>query len=491
MINKYIHNKKGVTLIELMITLAIFGIVLTTIFSINIFGLRTFSLSKTSSDNQFEVRMPTDFIAKKIRYADTIKISTNIPATPTPGSHQIYLESGNLVYKDAGTTSQIIGATGVGDYTFSISKVAGTTNVIKFTVGKSGTTKFDLTTDVIGLNLDKVGITGDTTGIYVEFFTDNADAIVPVSIISLIDPPAQFVPQNNPVSTPLRVTANMSDTSTRQVAARWNPATIDTSTTGIKTSIGRAIGYPGTVEFKVFVGNYEITNIDPISLTINQGQPFSMPTTVEAEYSDGFSSFTQNVEVESWSDTITSSSPGTFTSAGTVSGYVDEDGNPKVVELIVTVNGLVINSISNITETINQGVTYNLPSEIPANMSDGSLQSIPVVWSPTTLDTLTAGIKTSTGTVSGYGTISLTLTVNQSNIPTPIATIVTSGNNGVVKVYGLVGATATLRDKKNDPLGTGTIGPSGEVEITGVKTNQLHDVVLTKTGWNDSLPYNF
>lgn len=481
--NNYLDNRKGITLVELLITIAIFSLVISIIFSMNIFGIRSFALSRDSADSQFEVRMPTDFIAKKIRYANSIKILSTIPTTPTPNSHQIYLENGEIIYKDAGSDSLIIGTSNVDDYTLLFEKTSN--NMVSYTIGKSGTTKFNLKTEVIGLNLDKIGITGDVSGIYVEFFTDNADGVTPVSIASLSDPPTMYAQLNTAVSTPLRVTAAMSDGSTRNVAARWTPSTIDTSTTGMKTSVGRVVGYNGTATFTVVVGNYTISNIADVTISINHNQLFSMPTYVTAESTDGTNTFFHEVPVV-WDTSITSANIGTFVSNGTVDGYA----NPFTLTVIV--NGLSISNIADVSATVNQGVSYTPPTEVIATMSDGSTNPYSVTWSPSTIDTSTHGTKYATGTVVGYSnTVNLTLTVIQSKIPKPVGAIITGGNNGRIRVTGLIGATATLRKSNGQTLGTGVIGASGEVEITGINTNNLHDVVLSKTGWLNSDPYIF
>lgn len=482
MINKYLKFKKGITLIELVLTMAILGLVLSTIFSLNLFGLNTFSLSKVNAENQFEVRMPTDFISRSIRYADSVKILSGIPTNPTFGSHQIYLDNGEIIYKEYGNPKQIIGTKDVGDYSFSIGRKIGTTNVITFTIGKSGTDKFDLTTDVIALNLDVTGITGDTNGIYVEFFTSNADGIIPVSIVNIETPPTKNVQQNAVISTPLRITANMSDGTTRLVAVRWSPSTVDTSTTGLKELVGRVVGYNGQTTFKVYVGNYDLVDLKEFDdIILYKGQAFSMPGYAIGIYSDGVIQFEQEVEV-TWDNIITSSTTGEFIAIG------DVEGIEQQVQLKVIVEDVSIVEVYNVNATVNQGVTYTLPNTVDALMENGTIQPFPVSWNPETLDTMTSGIKYSNGVTDGDRTVTLTLTVIKSRIPTPLVTIPVGGNNGTVHVSGLAGSTAHLRKSNGDILGTGVLDSNGEVTITGININTLHDVILIKAGWFDSFP---
>jgi hypothetical protein len=58
--------------------------------------------------------------------------------------------------------------------------------------------------------------------------------------------------------------------------------------------------------------------------------------------------------------------------------------------------------IDNITDTVNQGTYYSLPTTVNAVMHDGSSRYFDVVWKPSTADTSKAGTYSFEGTVAGY-----------------------------------------------------------------------------------------
>jgi len=115
---KLMQKRKGVSLIELIIVLAIIGIVILLASSSHLFGLNTFSMSQEKSKNQFEVRMATDFVAKKLRYAGSIRmLSSEQTMAPTTGNY-IYLTGGTLYCNEGGLQIPIPGTEGVIDFTF-------------------------------------------------------------------------------------------------------------------------------------------------------------------------------------------------------------------------------------------------------------------------------------------------------------------------------------------------------------------------------------
>lgn len=493
------RTRKGLTLIEIIITLGIFSLVTSTIYSLNLFGIRSFATSNERAENQFEVRMPTDFIAKKLRFANTIKILDDIPSTPTDGAHQIYLDKGELVYKEHGLPAKIIGTSNVGDYTFVVEKTLNTGNVVSFKIGKSGTDKYDLSTDVVVLNLNQIGITGDTTGEYIEFFTNRADSVTPVSIVDLVDPPTMIVNLNASIKNPSRVTAKMSDDTTRQVAARWTPSKIDTTKTGYHFSTGRVVGSNETVTLTVLVGDYSITNIDDIAIEMNKNEFFTMPEYVNASFSDGMNVFDQEVKVSNWDPILDTSTPGgPYESTGTVDKYVDDEGKSKEFRLFLTIKDSYIVDIPNVSETVYQGVSYTLPKQVVATMNDGSFSSFTIVWNPANIDTSSAGTKTSLGTVDGYGPkVTLTVEVIERKLAIESVVVQEGGKeNGVVIVKGTPGATVILKNGDGVVMKNNiTIGSSGEVAIANVDTrgNTKHGaktVMLRLAGWTDSDVWN-
>ncbi|MBP2033507.1 hypothetical protein J2Z42_002210 [Clostridium algifaecis] len=72
----------------------------------------------------------------------------------------------------------------------------------------------------------------------------------------------------------------------------------------------------------------------------------------------------------------------------------------------------VIKSIDNLTASINQWQDYSLPTTVNANMSDGTTTSVAVSWDKSVDTSQAPGNYTYTGTITGYGTVTLTLTIN-------------------------------------------------------------------------------
>ena len=482
-----IRKKNGFTLIEILLVLALLVLVFSSAFSMQFFSNKALNSTSSNAEKQFAIRMPMDFIAKSIRFADSVMIKSSLPVSPTAGTSRFYVdESGNLVYVEKGTTKAILGSDGKADYTLQVTKKSGVANVITITLGKQGTTRFDITTDVEIVNLRTGSITGDASGKYMEFSTTQADSVTPVTITSLVNPPTALVAMGNAVPMPIRVAANMSDGTQRQVAVHWTPSTIDTSSAGYKEATGQVVGYSGTVSFHAMVGTYIIDSIPDPSITVYQNSTFSLPLTVSANLLDGSTPFIAEVPVVWTPTSISTSTPGTFTADGTVVGY------SGTITFTLEVDALTITNIPNLAQTVNQGVSFTLPAEVQAQLDGGTKLNVPIVWTPSSLSTSTSGTLTSQGTVFGYAhPVTFTLTVVQTKLPSPTATVVTSGNNGTIKVYGTAGATAVVRKTNGDTVGTGIIAANGEVMVNNVNTNNAKDVILQKSGWLDSDPYLF
>ncbi len=67
-------NKKGMTLVEIIVAVAIVGIIATVIGNVFIFGSKSFKNSDTQSVNQMDVRLASAAISRELRYADEIEV---------------------------------------------------------------------------------------------------------------------------------------------------------------------------------------------------------------------------------------------------------------------------------------------------------------------------------------------------------------------------------------------------------------------------------
>lgn len=94
-----IKNKRGLTLLELIIAMGILSIVLMCIYSLFGFGNTTFTRGTRQSDIQSSIRLASDYITQQIRYSTEMKILDDaaIPslADIEPYENYIYFDSTN------------------------------------------------------------------------------------------------------------------------------------------------------------------------------------------------------------------------------------------------------------------------------------------------------------------------------------------------------------------------------------------------------------
>jgi hypothetical protein len=124
-----------------------------------------------------------------------------------------------------------------------------------------------------------------------------------------------------------------------------------------------------------------------------------------------------------------------------------------------------------------------MPGTVVAVLSDGKTKNVAVTWNPSSLDTQTAGTKTSVGSVSGTAKkASLTLTVTKSSLAAPkVAVSKMTGSDATVKVSGKIGATVLFNGSS-----VGTIGSGGVLTVSSVNIDTLQSVKLTLAGWDSS-----
>jgi prepilin-type N-terminal cleavage/methylation domain-containing protein len=143
--------KPGITLIELLMAMAIMSIAMVLIFGIYQFSVKTSKEAEFNSKNQFEVRMAADFITKELRYAASAQVLNNAPAASS-GYYDIYVQNtnGSIIFNKNGVPTTPPGLNNVTDFTLTFSS---TNNIISFTIGKAGNTKYDINSKVVMLNI--------------------------------------------------------------------------------------------------------------------------------------------------------------------------------------------------------------------------------------------------------------------------------------------------------------------------------------------------
>ncbi len=219
-----------------------------------------------------------------------------------------------------------------------------------------------------------------------------------------------------------------SDGTKKEVNVDWNLTKINTSKPGIFTLTGTIHGTDKTVFTTLMVKPIPY-KIDDLVKTANSRVFFTVPTTIEAQMTDGSKS---QVPVTWDYGTQSGNKPGVYIFNGTVANYT------KKVKLTLTVTDTgtttkTIKTINNIKTTVTTKSSYTLPTTITAIMTDNSTQSVAVTWGNETKQS--TGVYTYEGTVSGYnGKVSLMLIVtgeggvdpNDPNYPdTPVDTDVT------------------------------------------------------------------
>jgi len=345
------QKKKGLTLIELVIVIAISGIVISSLSSIYVSNMKSFKKSNERSQNQYDVKMAADFITEQLRYAKNVKITNTVPAADE-SSNNIYLsisgDNSQIAYNKKGIAASTPGISNVNDYTLEFTKVSD--DVIKFKVGKKGTNAYDIETQVKVLNIAETSpyIIQGTSGSNVTYIIDEK-----VSDSEAVDLDLSWVKIENasniteniilPSLGPNGCTLTWSSSNTSVVAdngsvtRQESDVTVNLTATVSKSGITKAKVISITVIRKG--ADPAILSISDISDSIILNGVYTMPSTLVATLSDGS---TKNVSV-SWNPSfIDTTSTGMKTCKGTVEGY---DKEVTLTVKVYQVEGPEINTI--------------------------------------------------------------------------------------------------------------------------------------------------
>lgn len=72
---QYLKNEKGLTLVELLVSLAILSIVLALAYSLFFHNFQVFDRGEAQSEIQYEVRMVSDYITRELRNAKKVSLT--------------------------------------------------------------------------------------------------------------------------------------------------------------------------------------------------------------------------------------------------------------------------------------------------------------------------------------------------------------------------------------------------------------------------------
>lgn len=495
-----LNSRSGVSLFELIIVLAIIGIVIMVAASSDLFGLNTFRKAEENSKNQFETRMASDFITKHLRYADSLALLAS-PQTSAPsadGYNYIYVNGGELYYYENGVANSIPGVDDVDD--FQISLTANNYN-LAFVVGKSGYgNKYDIASDVDVLNL-KSKIAGTSIHGVKYRFTNASNVEIPLTIVG-IDDVVMNIDQYSSFAFPDLI-AHMSDGSDQSVSADlWSPL-INTSLAGTQISYGHVPGWGADVKLTVNI-NYALAPVyfeNPMIVNILAGLDYAPPSTIKATINGSEQMIA--VTWSAFSPSFDKNAPGIYEAIGTTSiSPVAGDITLRVNVNPASITGYVNNPIS-INRLVNE--VYSTPSSVLVNLDNGSQSSATVTsWSPTpAYDYSTAGVYSASGSISDFSSqftlktyvypiISSPLTIeqfkNNGSLPNVNTSSFTSSNEGpyiwslssTVKDIKITAApiSGTLVAKKSD--GT-DIDLSQKIAVPNTGVINL-DLIVTSFG---------
>lgn len=97
-----IKNNKGLTLVEVLVATALTVLVIAVIFSLYLFGNRSFAKSRNQYDIQSDVRLAMDAIVKELRFATSMEILNADKACDISeqeeGFNYIYIDDGKLLH---------------------------------------------------------------------------------------------------------------------------------------------------------------------------------------------------------------------------------------------------------------------------------------------------------------------------------------------------------------------------------------------------------
>jgi len=98
-----INNKKGLTLVEILLAIIIAGLVFGVAFSLQVFGLRSFGIGTTQAELQQQARLVDEVLRSELRNA--VYLSTN----NNSAARELYFENGTINFGINGQRSLNVG----------------------------------------------------------------------------------------------------------------------------------------------------------------------------------------------------------------------------------------------------------------------------------------------------------------------------------------------------------------------------------------------
>lgn len=145
--------KKGFTLIELVVILALFALVLSVSMSFLIGSKRNFERSQDASEIHYQVRRASEYIRDEVRNATSIEI-VEIPSSPDSAYDYLYVMNNQLVHVVSSTgtvkTSKVLVENTM---MFTLSQDTNGNCILSYTVegsieGVTGIRNYDVSTSI-------------------------------------------------------------------------------------------------------------------------------------------------------------------------------------------------------------------------------------------------------------------------------------------------------------------------------------------------------
>jgi prepilin-type N-terminal cleavage/methylation domain-containing protein len=163
--------KKGMTLIEIIIAMAIMGIVMTLIGGLFSFSLVNYNIGIDQRDEQFAIRLASDFITDRVRYVNNEdgsldnEVDVLSVVDDEAGFRYLYIEGNDLKYKD-GSGIVVFKVSQIQNLTFTLRTEAP--NVfLDFTI--TGMDGYQIISSVYFTNLKWADIDAPINGTVVKF----------------------------------------------------------------------------------------------------------------------------------------------------------------------------------------------------------------------------------------------------------------------------------------------------------------------------------
>jgi prepilin-type N-terminal cleavage/methylation domain-containing protein len=210
--NRYLNQKKGLTLVELVIAMAIFSIVILSVYSFFNFGNKSFNASSRQYNTQSDVRLAVDYASKEVRFATNFALLNTIdPATlvALDKFSYIYIKDGALVHNiyNNGSARKIISyGQGIKDTSYFYAIKDGLNqNIGMAIVAEDGEQDFDLDAKFAlpNININGAFITNTVSAKAVKYLKNTQ--------LAAVTPPAPPGGGGTPVppATPIYVTVTI------------------------------------------------------------------------------------------------------------------------------------------------------------------------------------------------------------------------------------------------------------------------------------------